>query len=157
MILYTAVLWFYALMVSVVFGATVYEALVVHPAWSRKPPESFHGFVGTPVSRMNLRPFWAPVAALYALSALAALGAGFVAGREGVALIVSTACAVVGVAWTLLYFRPNIERFLEAGGGNTPAERLQIEARRWIRLNWIRVALVTISWWGALAAMAAQG
>jgi hypothetical protein len=28
-------------MVSLVFGAAVYEALVVHPAWSRKPPESF--------------------------------------------------------------------------------------------------------------------
>ena len=25
----------------------------MHPAWSRKPPESFRGFVGTPISRMN--------------------------------------------------------------------------------------------------------
>jgi hypothetical protein len=151
MTLYTPVLWFYAVMVSLVFGASVYETLVVHPAWSRKPPESFRGFVGTPVSRMNIPAFWVPVAPLYALSALAALGLAFRAGSQGVALIVSTACAVAGVAWTLVYFRPTIERFLEAGGGNTPTERLQIEAHRWIRLNWIRVGLVAISWWGASA------
>jgi len=157
MTLYTPVLWFYAVMVSLVFGASVYEAFVVHLAWSRKPPESFRGFVGTPVSRMNIRAFWAPVAPLYALSALAALGLAFRAGSEGVALIVSTACAVVGVAWTLLYFRPNIERFLEAGVGNTPTERLRVEVNRWIRLNWIRVVLVAISWWGALSALARHG
>jgi hypothetical protein len=157
MTLYTPVLWFYAVMVSLVFGASVYELFVVHPAWSRKPPESFRGFVGTPVSRMNIPAFWVPVAPLYALSALAALGLAFRAGSQGVALIVSTACAVAGVAWTLLYFRPNIERFLQAGGGNTPTERLQIETDRWIRLNWIRVGLVAISLWGALSAVARHG
>ena len=151
--LYTPVLWFYAAMASLVFGASVYETLVVHPAWSRKPPESFHAFVGTPIGRMNIAPFWAPVAPLYALSALAALALAFRDGNESAALIVSTACAVAAVAWTLLYFRPTITRFLEAGGGDTPAERLPIEADRWIRLNGIRVALVAISWWGALGGM----
>jgi hypothetical protein len=157
MTLYTPVLWFYAVMASLIFGASVYETLVVHPAWSRKPPESIHGFVGTPVSRMNIRAFWAPVAPLYALSALAALGLALSAGSQGIALIVSTGCAVAIVAWTLLYFRPTIERFLQAGGGNTPTERLQIEADRWIRLNWIRLGLIAISWWGALSAMAGHG
>jgi hypothetical protein len=154
MTLYTAALWLYIVIVSLVFGASAYETLVVHPAWSRKPPESLHGFVATPVSRMNIAAFWAPVAPLYALSALVALGLAFRAGTQGMALMVSAACAVAGVAWTLLYFRPTISRFLEAGGGDTPAERLQIEARRWIRLNWIRAALVAISWWGALSALA---
>lgn len=157
MTVYTPVLWFYAVMVSLVFGASVYEALVVHPAWSRKPPESFRGFVATPVSRMNIRAFWIPVAPLYALSALAALGLAFRAGRQGVGLMVSTACAVAVVAWTLLYFRPTIERFLEAGGGNAPTERLEIEAQRWIRLNWIRAALIAISLWGVLSALAWHG
>ena len=40
MTFYAPVLWLYSVMVSVVFGASVYEALVVHPVWSRKPPES---------------------------------------------------------------------------------------------------------------------
>lgn len=157
MTLYITFLWFYAAMASLVFGASVYETLVVHPAWSRKPPESFRGFVGTPVSRMNIPAFWIPVAPLYALSALAALGLALHTGNQGIALIVSAACAVGVVAWTLLYFRPTIERFLEAGGGTTPAERLPIEAQRWIRLNWIRTGLVAISWWGVLSAMARHG
>src|ERR1700740_37950 len=110
MTLYTIALWFYSILASLVFGASVYETLVVHPAWSRKPPESFRGFVGTPVSRMNIRAFWVPVVPLYAVSALAALGLSFRAESQGVALTVSTACAVAVVAWTLLYFRPTIER-----------------------------------------------
>ena len=65
MTLYTTALWFYSVMVSVVFGAGIYEILVVHPAWSRKPPESIVGFVGSPVSRMNLPAFWGPVSPLY--------------------------------------------------------------------------------------------
>ena len=157
MILYTAVLWFYAGMASLVFGAGLYEALVVHPAWSRKPPESFAGFVGVPISRMNIPAFWIPVAPLYALGSLGALAVAFRAGIHSVPLIVSSLCAVAGVAWTLVYFRPTIERFLGSGGGNVPVDRLQAEARRWIRLNWIRTALVVVSWCGAMAALVAHG
>src|SRR5258708_32758310 len=130
MTLYAPVLWFYAVMVSVVFGASVYEALVVHPAWSRKPPESFRGFVGTPVSRMDLPRFWVPVAPLYALSGLGTLGLALLAGSQGETSIGSAVCAVVGVVWTLLYFRPTIERFLTRGGGDTPAPRPCGSARR---------------------------
>ena len=154
MTLYTTALWVYSVMVSLVFGAGMYECLVVHPAWSRKPPESFVGFVGAPVSRMNLPAFWIPVAPLYALSGLVTLAVALSAGSRDVPLIVSSVSAVVVVAWTLVYFRPTIQRLLEDGGTSTPAARLQSEARRWIQLNWVRVALVVISWWGALAALA---
>jgi hypothetical protein len=156
MTLYATVLWLYAVMASLVFGASVYESLVVHPAWSRKPPESFVGFVGAPIGRMDIPAFWKPVAPLYALSGLAALVVALRAGTPAAPVIVSAACAVATVAWTLVYFRPTIVRFLEAGGGNTPAERLGSEARRWILLNWIRVALVAVSWWGALRATVAH-
>jgi len=39
----------------------------------------------------------------------------------------------------------------------SPAERLQLAARRWIGLNWIRVGLVAISWWGALSVITRHG
>jgi len=157
MTLYATVLWLYDAMASLVLGASVYESLVVHPAWSRKPPESFVGFVGAPINRMNIPAFWAPVAPLYALSGLGALVVALRARSPAVPLIISAACAVSAVVWTLAYFRPTIGRFLEAGGGNTPAERLQSEARRWVLLNWIRVAMVAVSWWGAVRATAARG
>jgi hypothetical protein len=157
MTFYGTVLWLYALMASVVFGSGVYESLVVHPAWSRKPPESFVGFLGAPISRMNLGAFWAPVTPLYALGGLTALGAALSAGSPPGPLTISVACTVLAVVWTLVYFRPTIVRFLETRGGNTPASRLQSEARQWVRLNWIRVALVAVSWWGALRAIVAHG
>ena len=157
MTLYETLLWFYSVMASVVLGASVYESLVVHPAWSRQPPESFVSFVGAPISRMNIAGFWMPVAPVYALSAIAASTVALQAGSATVSLIVSAVCAVAGVVWTLVYFRPTIVRFLEQGGGNAPAERLRSEAKRWILLNWIRVAMVAVSWWGALRATAAHG
>ena len=151
MTLQTASLWFYSAMASLVFGAAVYEALVVHPAWSRKPPESFVAFMGTPVGRMNIAAFWIPVAPLFALSALASVGAAGMEGTLNRMLIASAVCAVTVVAWTLIYFRPTVTRFLEQQGGNAPAERLQAEARRWIVLNWIRVMLIVVSWFAVLA------
>jgi hypothetical protein len=150
MTLYGTALWLYVAMASLVFGASIYESLVVHPAWSRKPPESFVGFMGSPINRMNIPAFWKPVAPLYALSGVGAWVVARWAGSPPVALTVSAVCAVLVVVWTLVYFRRTIERFLEAGGGNAPVDRLQSEARRWILLNWIRVAIVALSWWGAL-------
>lgn len=154
MAIYAPVLWFYAVMASLVFGASLYETLVVHPAWSRKPPDSFRAFMGEPLGRMNIAEFWKAMAPLYALSALAALGLAYLAESPGSALIVSAACAVLAVAWTLIYFRPTIERFLVTGGGGAPAERLQAEARHWIGLNWLRTALVAMAWWGVLDTIA---
>src|SRR5262245_7011980 len=158
MTLYTIALWSYSILASLVFGASVYETLVVHPAWSRRPPESFVGFVGAPVSRMNIGAFWKPVAPLFALGGLGALALAFRAGTQSAPLIASSICAVLAVAWTLAYFRPTIERFLGQGGGNSPADRLRSEARQWIRFNWIRTAMVAVAWWGAiLAALTARG
>jgi Domain of unknown function (DUF1772) len=155
--LYSTVLWLYAIVASSVFGASVYEAVVVHPAWSRKPPESFAGFMGAPVSRMNLPSFWVPVAPLFALSGLTALAVAIWAGTLGAPLMFSSVSAIVVVGWTLIYFRPTIERSLEEGGGNASAERMQSEARRWIQLNWIRVGLVAVSLWGVLTALRTTG
>ena len=59
-------------------------------AWSRQPPESFVGFVGAPISRMNIAAFWKPVAPLFALSGLGALAVAFRAGTQGAALIASS-------------------------------------------------------------------
>ena len=122
MTLYTTALWFYSVMASLVFGAGMYESFVVHPAWSREPPQSLVGFGGSPVSRMNLPAFWMPVTPLYALSGLGALAVALWAGSRDVPLVLSAVCAVSALAWTLAYFRPTIHRLLQDGGGNTPAD-----------------------------------
>ena len=156
MIIYTIALWFYSTMASLVFGAGVYEGLVVHPAWSRKPPESFVGFVGLPISRMNLPAFWKPVTSIYLLSSLVVLGVAFGTGKLGNSLAVSCACTIASAVWTLTYFRPTIVRFLEKGGGGASPQQLQSEAKRWIFLNWIRILLGVVAWVGALIELATQ-
>jgi hypothetical protein len=107
MTLYTPVLWFYEVMASLVFGATVYETLVVHPAWSRKPPETFRGFRWNTDQSNGSPDVLEPVAALYALSGLGALGLALRTGSQGVAIIASAVCAIAVVAWTLIYFPPH--------------------------------------------------
>ncbi len=82
MTLYTTALWFYSVMASLIFGAGLYESFVVHPAWSRKPPESFGGFLGSTGSRMNIAAFWAPVMPPYVLSGLGALAVALWAGSR---------------------------------------------------------------------------
>ena len=153
MTLSTTVLWVYSVMGSLIFGAGMYESVVLHPAWSRNPPESLVGFAG---SRMNPKAFWAPMIPFYGLSGLGALAVDLSAGNRDVRLIVSVACAISALAWTLIYFRPNVHRFLDDRGGNTPAGRLQAETRLWVQLNWVRMALVAISWWGALTALSTR-
>ena len=153
----TAAAWLYAVVASLVFGAAIYETLVVHPAWSRKPPESLAAFIGEPMGRMNIAAFWIPVAPLFALSSLVAVGTAYSNGTLGAPIITSSICAVAVVSWTLAYFRPTVSRFLEQGGGGVSAERLRSEARLWIRLNLVRTTLAMIAWWGALAALAARG
>ena len=153
MTIYMAAVWFYSVMASLVFGGGMYESFVVHPAWSRNPPESLAGFAG---ARMHPKGFWAPMIPFYGLSALAALAVDLSAGSRDVPLIVSVVCAVSALAWTLAYFRPNVHRFLDDRGGNTPTDRLHAETLLWVRFNWIRIALVAISWWGALTALATR-
>ena len=92
MTLYASVLWFYTAMASLVFGASVFESVVVHPAWSRKPPESFASFMAAPISRLNLPAFWVPVAPLYALSALLAIVVAYRDGTPSGFLMLSSAC-----------------------------------------------------------------
>jgi hypothetical protein len=107
MTLYAPVQWFYAVMVSVVFGASVYEALVVHPAWSRKPsnPSRIRGHAGQSDGFAEvLGARGAAVRTEWTRHA----GARAFGPKPGGAIIVSAVCAVAVVAWTLLYFRPTI-------------------------------------------------
>jgi hypothetical protein len=150
MTIYTAILWIYAATASLVFGASVFETLVVHPAWSRTPPESFVAFAN---ARLNLPVFWIPVAQVYALSSIVAAVVSLQVGAPSGALVLSSACAVAAVGWTLVYFRPRIARWIEQGSRNTSGEDLRADVRRWILLNWFRTALVAGAWLGLVSTL----
>ena len=57
-------------------------------------------------------------------------GLAFRSGAQGIPLTVSSSCAVLVFAWTLVYFRPTIERFLQDGGGNVPWRTLAAKGAR---------------------------
>ena len=147
--LYHAAVFLYATIVAIAFGATVYETLVVHPAWSRQVPASIEGFTSTPVSRLNLPAFWVPAAPLIVLSGFVAVGMAIVAERETRLLVVSVLSATAAVVWTLVYFRPTVTKFM-TDFANIPTATLVPAVRRWIVLNYLRLMLVTIAWLGVI-------
>ena len=147
--LYHATLFLYASVAAAMFGATLYETLVVHPAWSRQVPASLEGFNSIPASRLNLPAFWVPAAPVFVLTGLLALGAATLERRVTAYLMISVVCAVAAVVWTLVYFRPNVTRFI-TDRASLPPERLAPAVRQWIVFNWFRLALVTIAWLGVL-------
>lgn len=153
--LYTTFIWIYTTLASVILGATIYEALVVHPAWSRNPPRSLTSFNSDPDSRLDLPGFWVPISPAYALSGIVALMlAGVTRGLE-TRLVISAICALAAVIWTLVYFRPTVDRLINATDV-VPAAELPHIVGRWLSLNRLRLLLVVIAWWGAVRALAAQ-
>ena len=150
--LYHAAVYLYATVMAIAFGATVYETLVVHPAWSRQLPVSIEGFANHPASRLNLPAFWVPTAPLLVLSGLLAVGMAVAAERETLLLVFSVGSATAAVVWTLLYFRPTVTRFM-TDFANIPAATLDAAVRRWIALNYVRLVLVTMAWLGVMHAL----
>lgn len=147
--LYHAAVFTYATITAILFGATVYETLVVHPAWSRQVPESLDGFNSIPASRLNLPAFWVPAGPIFVLSGLLAAGTALAADRLTTLLIVSVAAATTAVVWTVVYFRPNVTKF-NTNRSSIPAETLAPAVRRWIILNYLRLVLLIVAWLGVL-------
>jgi len=147
--LYHAALFLYATITALIFGATVYETLVVHPAWSRQVPASLEGFNSIPASRLDLLLFWVPAVPLLVLSGLLAVGVAQAAERLTTMLITSVAAGTAAVVWTLVYFRPNVTKFM-TDRASIPAETLAPAVRRWINLNYLRLVLVTVAWLGVM-------
>ena len=140
-------LWLFVIGTALILGAGLYEALVVVPFWSAGAPASLAE--GNPLLRVPMRsgqvfwPFFTPALTLIALLALVT-SFGTPPRQLAWRVAASALLLIVSIA-TLAYYRPAIiGMVVHHGAGRTP-EAVGAEARRWVALNWLRVAAVAAS------------
>jgi hypothetical protein len=139
--------WVFVVWSCFVLGGSVYEAVVVVPLIASDPPRSLAAT--NPLLVVPERAgmfFWSTATPGLGLVALAALLTSFGTPRPQMNWrIASTGLLLIVVAVTLLYFRPTIVNLVVHHGGGQPDDVIAAQMRRWVMLNWMRVAAVAVS------------
>ncbi len=141
-ILTSLTLWAFVVWSCVILGASLYEAATIWPLVASDPPRSLaatNQVLAVPQRAGMFFWSWAtPGLGLFALVALlTSLGAPLPQMTWRVA---STVLVLAVVAATLLYFRPTIISLVVGHGGSQPNDVIAAQMRRWVMLNWVRVA-----------------
>ena len=137
-------LWLFVIGTALIFGAGLYENLVVVPFWSTGAPASLAE--GNPLLGVPVRPgrvFWSFFTPALGFIALLALATSFgTPSRHLVWRVAASGLLLMVSIATLVYFRPAIIGMVaDHGAGRTP-EALAEEAHRWVALNWVRILAV---------------
>lgn len=144
------------LMGAVMLGGTVYQMLVINPAWGGDLPGSLPRFFQGSQWPAAFARFWAhPVLSMYPLFLIGALTALWPDRRRRAWLLATLGLVVVVAVWTGVYFIPAIDvLFVRAGAGLTPAQ-ITAQAGAWLFWDRIRFVLITAAWLTALEAYGA--
>lgn len=146
-------LWISGVGMGFWFGGNLYESVVLSPNWSASPPASliklrqlFH--------ITNPTHFFIPMAPVTVLATVAALIVGWKrAGNRRIWFILSSLCAVVGLAFTGIYFIPrNMILFTEAMDVLTDSEVIAM-ANEWITASYIRLVILAIGYFSAIRSL----
>ncbi len=143
-------LWIAVVAWSLWIGGLMYEMVVILPLWSSSLPESVVEWNARPQFVVNPTRFFAPVAITTVLSSLLGLILGWKSGNRRVWLVLSAICAVVTLAFTLIYFFPKNEVLFRNQFAGLSGEEVSIIARSWITGNWVRVCIMAVGFFAAL-------
>jgi hypothetical protein len=152
-------LWLFVIVLAIVIGGGLYEALVVVPLWSGAPPESvlayYHHNVANPQFVLNQGGrFWLFFTPLNGLLAIAVLISGLrTHGPHRTWRTVGTILVIIVVAFTFAWFVPNIILLTGQGVTQLSAEQVETLTNWWVRLNWVRAVLSIVAWISALRAL----
>jgi hypothetical protein len=140
-------MWVFVVWSCFILGGSVYEAVVVMPLFTSDPPRSLAA--DSPLRVVLKRAgmfFWSTATPGLGLVALAALLTSFSTPQPQMTWrIASTGLLLIVLAVTLLYFKPAIVNLVVHHGGGRPDAVIAAQMRRWVTLNWVRVAAVAVS------------
>jgi hypothetical protein len=131
----------------IVLGGALYEAVAVWPLVAADPPRSLAATnqVLAVAGRAGMF-FWSWATPGAGLVGLAALVTSVGTPRpHTIWRMASTLLLLLVVAWTLLYFRPTIVSLVVGHGGGQPDDVIAAQMRRWVLLNWVRIAATAVS------------
>jgi hypothetical protein len=133
--------WALVLLFALVLGGQTFDALVLVPIWSERPPESVNQWLGTPAADRVPRYFMRLLAPLLVIS-LAALGWSLLAPtpRWGW-LLTAAVCGIAHLALVRIVFVPvNQALGFLPSQADTPVDKVGL-VRAWLRWNSVRLIL----------------
>jgi uncharacterized membrane protein len=147
-------LWLAVLGLSIWFGGTLYQMLVIVPLWSESPPESVRAFfLGTRYNETIWNFFGPPFMLARLAPLLGALIVGWHLPQHRKWLLTGAICMGFGVVFTLAYIYPiNDVLFAQAGGNHNP-EEIRAMVRQWIIADRIRFVVGVVGFLVLLRAL----
>ncbi len=152
-------LWLFVIMLGIMIGGGLYEQLVVMPLWQSAPPDSVIAYyqhnLANPQHTLNQGGrFWAIVAPLVSLLAIATLISGFRTRSEHRKWrIAGTVLTLIIMVFTAVWFIPNIIKLQGEGVMAMNADEVTSLTNWWVSLNWVRAILYLAAWLAALRAL----
>jgi len=156
----SAVSWLLAMSFAAVWGAHLYQATVLFPAWFSDLPKSLLEWLATPYAIRVPGFFRRAVSILYTFATIAVVVAVVTGLRMRLGLGVAGVCGLIHMALNLLIFLPtNLKLGLDPGGPGASSlepRMVRMLARRWGRWNFVRLAVETAGLIAALFAVKAS-
>jgi hypothetical protein len=150
-----ALLWYNVISLSIWFGGTIYQMLVIVPLWSAAPPESVRAFfAGTGYPRTINNFFGRRTQALRAIPLFLLPIIAWADAALRLWLAIPALCTAVALLMTLAYIYPINDTLIFKAGGDLAPDEVRRLARRWIVADRIRLAIMTV---GFLALLYAFG
>lgn len=134
-----------ALTATVLFGAALYEVLVVDPRWPQRP-----GIVQARNGGLSRTRFWFPAPLVLDVLLVVAVAGAWADGPIRAVLLVGLAAHAADRAWWLADLGPKAAAFERSD----PADVDEAAARRWTRRAAARLPLMAITACATLAALA---
>jgi hypothetical protein len=151
-------LWISVLAWGILLGAKLFDLIVLAGAWSASPPESLRLLPYGKNYPVDTGVFFIPSSAALLFCTFGALVAGWKTPLRYRALLAISALSIFGtLVFTVLVFWP-MNGALWAYASSSPRSTLSgaevtAMARRWVALDWCRVAVGTLGFLSATAAL----
>jgi hypothetical protein len=138
----TPALFLASVLASIELGGSLYEGLVVFPAWSSSPPASL-ALIQEP-DGLDLVAFWIPVHLVLTIAMIAALVLNWRVPQRRMLILAGLGVYILMRAWTFLYFVPEITQFMSVPPEGQFSPELAARVSLWGTLGWIRRALIAV-------------
>jgi hypothetical protein len=136
----TVSLFIASLLAAMELGGSLYEALVVYPAWSASPPATLALLQGP--NSVNSTPFWIPIHVSLEIMLAVALALNWRARARRNLVLLGIGIHMLVRVWTFMYFIPEILAFTSIAPNGPYSGELVACTELWGQLGWIRRALI---------------
>lgn len=146
-------LWALVIALGLQTGAGIFETRVLVPLWSSSPPESVAAFFAQPIRPDSGRRLWIFLTPLTGIICLLNVILALLARTDNRSWwLTASILGIAVIVVTFAYFVPVLLTLPESSG--QPPEEVKRRVQLWVRLNYVRAAVLIVAWLAALKAFA---